>query len=85
VNIALEANKIVTPVTMTCYPSTLTKADAWYQIPDRHFHLAMHVGDDIALGEFVKIKPRSVAVRRFNNYLQDYFTAQRESYQDYGK
>lgn len=84
-NIALEANNIVTPVTMTCYPSTLTKAEAWYQIPERHFHLAMHVGDDIDLDAFVKIEPRPVAVRRFNNYLQEYFTDQRERYQDYGK
>ncbi len=83
--IALEANKIVTPVTMTCYPSTLTKAEAWYQIPWRHFHLAMHVGDDIALDEYTTIKPRSIAVRRFNHYLQDYFTSQRERYSDYGK
>jgi 1-acyl-sn-glycerol-3-phosphate acyltransferase len=85
VNIALQANKIVTPVTMTCYPSTLTKAEAWYQIPERHFHLAMHVGDDIALDEFIQIEPKPVAVRRFNHFLQDYFTAQRERYHDYGK
>jgi 1-acyl-sn-glycerol-3-phosphate acyltransferase len=85
VTIALEANKIVTPVTMTCYPSTLTKAEAWYQIPHRHFHLAMHVGDDIDLHEFIAIKPRSIAVRRFNKYLEHYFTNQRERYSDYGK
>jgi 1-acyl-sn-glycerol-3-phosphate acyltransferase len=85
VTIALEANTIVTPVTMSCYPSTLTKAEAWYQIPRRHFHLAMHVGDDIALHEFVAIKPRSIAVRRFNKYLLDYFTTQRDRYIDYGK
>jgi 1-acyl-sn-glycerol-3-phosphate acyltransferase len=83
--IALEANKIVTPVTISCYPSTLTKAEQWYQIPNRHFHLAMHVEDDIALDEFTQIHPKSIAVRRFNHYLQDYFTQQRERYKDYGK
>ncbi len=45
--IALLAGTIVTPITLTCYPSTLTKAEQWYQIPERHFHLAMHVGDDL--------------------------------------
>jgi len=75
--IALQANAVVTPVTLSCYPSTLTKAEQWYQIPDRRFHLTMHVGDDIALDEFVGISPKSVGTRRFTQYLQDYFTQQR--------
>jgi 1-acyl-sn-glycerol-3-phosphate acyltransferase len=83
--IALQANKIVTPVTLSCYPSTLTKAEPWYQIPSRRFHLAMHVGDDITLNEFTSIKPKSIAVRRFNQFLQDYFTHQAEVYKQYGK
>lgn len=84
-SIALAANKIVTPVTITCYPSTLTKTEAWYQIPARHFHLAMHVGDDISLSEFTAIEPRSIAVRRFNLFLEHYFSTQRERLKDYGK
>lgn len=84
--IALEATDIcVTPVTISCYPSTLTKAEQWYQIPKRPFHLAMHVQEDISLDEFTRIQPKSIAVRRFNQYLQDYFTQQRECYKDYGK
>lgn len=85
VAIALQANKILTPVTISCYPSTLTKIERWYQIPERHFHLAMHVGDDIILDEFIQMQPRSIAVRRLNQYLQDYFTQQRALYIDYGK
>jgi len=83
--IALQANTTVTPVTLSCYPSTLTKAERWYQIPCRRFHLAMHVGDDIALDEFTKIEPKSIAVHHFNQFLQDYFTHQREVYKQYGK
>lgn len=85
VTISLQANRIVTPVTLSCYPSTLTKAEHWYQIPERHFHLAMHVGEDIPLAEFSQIQPKSIAVRRFNQYLQDYFTQQRDRYLNYGK
>ena len=66
-------------------PSTLTKAKQGYQIPYRRFHLTMHVGDDIALDEFTTIKPKAIAVRRFNQFLQDYFTRQREVYKQYGK
>ena len=83
--IALQADKIVTPVTLSCYPSTLTKAEHWYEIPYRRFHLAMHVGEDIALDEFITIESKSIAVRRFNQFLQDYFTQQREIYKYYGK
>jgi len=83
--IAIAAGKILTPVTISCYPSTLTKAEPWYRIPYRRFHLAMHVGDDIALDEFTGAGSKSIAVRRLNHYLQDYFTQQREVYQYYGK
>ena len=85
VAIALSAGTIVTPVTMSCYPSTLTKAEQWYQIPHRHFHLAMHIGDDIDLAQFTDSQPKSIAVRRFNHYLESYFTQQRERYREYGK
>ena len=78
--IALQANTLVTPVTLTCHPSTLTKAERWYQIPERRFHLTLQVGEDIALDEFVCISPKSIAVRRFTQYLQDYFTKQRAVY-----
>lgn len=79
--IALEANAVVTPVVLRCTPSTLTKAKKWYQIPERKFHLSMSVGDDIALDAFQAITPRSIAVRRLNSYLQDYFTQQRSPHE----
>ncbi|WP_031433991.1 lysophospholipid acyltransferase family protein [Methylomarinum vadi] len=83
--IALKANGLVTPVTLTCVPSTLTKAEKWYQIPKRPFHLAMHVGDALALDEFLAIEPKTVAVRRFNRYLQEYFSQQRVRYEQFGE
>ncbi|MGR9115338.1 MAG: lysophospholipid acyltransferase family protein [Gammaproteobacteria bacterium] len=83
--IALQANTIVTPVTITCHPSTLTKAEKWYQIPEHRFHLAMHVGDDLALDDFLAMEPKTIAVRRFNRYLQDYFSQQREPYEQFGE
>ena len=72
-HIALQANAIVTPVILSCSPSALTKAERWYQIPGRRFHLAMQVDDDIVLDEFLEIEPKTIAVRRFNRYLQEYF------------
>jgi 1-acyl-sn-glycerol-3-phosphate acyltransferase len=79
--IALLANCIVTPVTLHCTPSTLTKAEKWHQIPERRFHLSMAVGEDMAVDDFRAITPKSIAVRRFNTYLQHYFTQQRSNHE----
>ncbi len=83
--VALQANARVTPVSINCYPNTLTKAEKWYQIPKQAFHLSMQVGDDMVLDEFLEIKPQTIAVRRFNLYLQDYFTQKREGDEPNGK
>jgi 1-acyl-sn-glycerol-3-phosphate acyltransferase len=83
--IAVQANAIVTPVTLSCIPSTLTKAEKWYQIPERRFHLAMHVGNDMVLDDFQSMEPKTLAIRRFNRYLQDYFSQQREDYGQFGE
>lgn len=83
--IALQADTIVTPVTITCTPSTLTKGLAWHRIPKQRFHLTMRVGDDVSLAEFRQLQPRSIAVRRFNQTLQDHFTQQRDLYEQHGK
>lgn len=82
--IALEANCILTPVTLTCSPGTLTKNLAWHQIPPRRFQLNMIVGDDIDLAPFRSLQPRSIAVRRLTQSLQDYFTEQRERHEQHG-
>lgn len=79
--IAIQAEAVVSPVTVSCIPSTLTKAEKWYQIPEKHFHLAMHVGDDTVLDDFLALEHKTIAVRRFNKYLQDYFSQQREDYE----
>lgn len=83
--IALQAKTVVTPVIITCNPSTLTKAEKWYQIPPRRFHLAMHVEDDMVLDEFIAIKSKTIAVRRFNRFLEDYFGQKREYYEQFGR
>jgi len=82
--IALQANAVVTPVTMSCSPSTLTKAERWYEIPACRFHLVMQVGDDIGLEAYAALQ-KSIGVRRFTQQLQDYFTQQRELIQHDGK
>ena len=77
-HIALQANTCLTPVTINCFPNTLSKQQKWYQIPHQAFHLSIQVGNDIVLDDFLTIEPRSIAVRRLNRYLESYFSQQRE-------
>ena len=39
----------------------------------------------MVLDDFLAIETKTIAVRRFNRYLQDYFTRERECYEQYGK
>jgi 1-acyl-sn-glycerol-3-phosphate acyltransferase len=82
--IALQASTIITPVTIHCEPNTLTKTTAWYQIPAQKFHLTVKVGEDIELDKFINIQPKSIAVRRLNQHLENYFTQQKNT-KYYGK
>ncbi|WP_426993261.1 lysophospholipid acyltransferase family protein [Methylomonas sp. CM2] len=75
--LALQADCLVTPVVLRCRPSTLTKAEPWYRIPARRFALTMQVGDAIDIDAFRAIEPRSIAVRRLTETLQDYFSERR--------
>lgn len=79
-NIALKSATAVTPVFLTCHPSTLSKGQKWFQIPERSFCLSMHVEAEIKLDEFHKMKPSTIAVRHLNRHLQDHFNQQTKIY-----
>lgn len=73
-NIALRAQVPLRPVIIRCTPSTLTKNEKWYQIPDRPFHLELKVMDVIDPRQVVSdqdISPK--AVRRLNVWLYNFF------------
>lgn len=71
--IALRGAKLVTPVTIQVNPSTLTKAEPWYRIPQRRVHFSLKVGADIDPQAFVVLGPPPVASRKLNDYLHQYF------------
>lgn len=74
-HIALRSGVEVLPVTITCNPPTLTKAEKWYHIPPRKFELRAEVGGPIDLQKIATTEdPPSVASRRITCYLLDYFT-----------
>jgi len=45
--VALAAQKELTPVHISCNPSTLTKSERWYDIPHRRIHFIISVGHRI--------------------------------------
>lgn len=71
--IALRSGAPILPVRMDCSPTTLTKREKWYEIPDRKFILSMQVGDDIEIGPFDGNTSRSRAVRTITRQLEQYF------------
>ncbi|MEB0040221.1 MULTISPECIES: 1-acyl-sn-glycerol-3-phosphate acyltransferase [unclassified Pseudomonas] len=71
--IALRGAKLVTPVVIRVNPSTLTKAEPWYRIPQRRFHFSLKVGADIDPQAFAVLGPAPVASRKLNDYLHQYF------------
>jgi 1-acyl-sn-glycerol-3-phosphate acyltransferase len=74
-SIAVRAGAECLPVVISCEPTTLTKSESWYQVPDRRVFFAMQIQPPIS--------PRDVladsgderqAARAFNQYLHGYFT-----------
>ena len=73
-NIALRAGVPIRPVLITCTPSTLTKNEKWYHIPEEPFHIHVKVLDAIQVDDVlddVTINPKNV--RQLNQQLQWFF------------
>lgn len=74
-HIAARSGVDIVPVTITCDPPTLTKADKWYHIPPRPFHLRAEVGDPLDIAQIISTDDTpSIVSRRVTNFLHDYFT-----------
>jgi len=72
-NVALRAASVLTPVYIRCEPTTLTKNEPWYRIPQRRVHFSLHVGEDIDLQGFRDADPLPIASRTLNEHLQRHF------------
>jgi 1-acyl-sn-glycerol-3-phosphate acyltransferase len=70
--IALRGARVITPVFISVTPTTLTKAEPWYRIPDRRVVVHLRVGDDIDPSSFGDA-PLPIASRRLNRHLHQLF------------
>ncbi len=72
--IALAARVPVQIIHINCSPSTLTKSENWYQIPERRPCLRMRVGDRLDTGAFAMDgEEPSKAARRLNELMLSKF------------
>jgi len=71
--IALRGARILTPVIIKVSPTTLTKAEPWYRIPNRRVHFSFRVGADIDPQAYAALGPAPQASRKLNDYLHHFF------------
>jgi 1-acyl-sn-glycerol-3-phosphate acyltransferase len=73
--IAVRAAAVVTPVHIRCDPSTLTKGEPWYRIPERRVDFSLQAGPDIDPEPFRRGAPAPIAARELNERLLEAFLA----------
>ena len=72
--VALAAKVPMQMVHISCYPSTLTKAEHWYEIPARRPCLKMSVGDRLDIRVFAADEEEpSMAARRLTELMHSKF------------
>jgi 1-acyl-sn-glycerol-3-phosphate acyltransferase len=72
--IALAAGLPMTPVTIQCQPSMLTKQEKWYQIPPRPGHFVLTVGENIENTDIASenLLPGQAARKVTNRWLRHF-------------
>lgn len=80
-NVAIRAGKNLTPVIITCSPSTLTKQTPWYQVPDRRFHMALRVVEDVAVAPYLQEQRPALMSRRLTDTIREYLTTELARYE----
>lgn len=72
-NIAVRAATMLTPVTIRCWPSTLGKAERWYQSTARRVRFTLTVGEELPLDEVRRMRSVPLASRALNERLRQHF------------
>lgn len=73
---AVRSGADITPVTITCVPTTLTKNEPWYRIPSRRFKMTLVIKEPITVKQVVGENYESnlpAAARKLTRYLEHYF------------
>ncbi len=73
-NIALRSSYDITPVIINCQPTTLTKEQKWYQVPERRMHISITLRPVIPVRQFQQDIAPTRAARKLTHFLEQYFT-----------
>jgi 1-acyl-sn-glycerol-3-phosphate acyltransferase len=71
--IALRGARSIAPVFISVEPTTLTKAEPWYRIPERRVQVRLRVGEPFDPARFAAGAPLPIASRRLNDHLHQLF------------
>ncbi|WP_341503724.1 lysophospholipid acyltransferase family protein [Gallaecimonas sp. GXIMD4217] len=78
-NLAVRTEFPLRPVLLDVTPTTLTKSEPWYRVPDRPFHLSARVLDDIDTRDFIdNSNGLPQAARRLTRYLEGFYEEKRK-------
>ncbi|MEH6579252.1 MAG: lysophospholipid acyltransferase family protein [Amphritea sp.] len=80
-NVAVRAEADITPVLIECSPTTLTKSDRWYQVPDKRVHFRLQVKDQIDVGQYLNNVSPSKGARMLTSDLSNYFNKELGQYE----
>lgn len=73
--IALNSGRPLLPVLISCQPSTLTKQQKWYQIPERRFELRVKILPPENIAQWVnEADAPTIAARKLTQGLEAFFT-----------
>lgn len=71
--IALRCRANITPVIIHCSPTTLTKEDRWYEVPDERVHFTLQIKPTIAVAPYLDDEVTSRSARTLARDLTHYF------------
>ena len=80
-NVAIRTGSDITPVLIYCTPTTLTRNESWYQVPDRRMHFRILVQDPLGIDLYLKDLVPSRGSRKLTVDLIDYFNRELETYE----
>jgi len=72
-NVAVRTQADITPILMSCKPTTLTKGESWYNVPEKKMHFEITVENRIAITPYLADDNVIKAVRNLNRDLCHYF------------
>jgi 1-acyl-sn-glycerol-3-phosphate acyltransferase len=79
-NVAIRTGSDITPVLIYCAPTTLTKSESWYQIPDKPMHYRFLVRDQLKVDQYIENLCPSRGARNLSADLLNYFNRELKTY-----